>query len=105
VGECSGGRLAANASDYRQSRAEALEERRKERGLKGGSMGGTGGEIRGKTKLETYKRFRAEVNRSEVEAATGLYMDAGNGTKQDLYAKMGKDEKTGEWVLYYHFGK
>ena len=68
-------------------------------------MGGMGGEIRGKTKLETYKRFRAEVNRKEIEAATGLYMDAGIGEKQDLYKSMRKDDKTGEWVLYYHFGK
>jgi len=68
-------------------------------------MGGTGGEIRGKTKLEVYKRFRAEVNRAEIEAATGLYMDAGIGTKPELYRKMGKDPETGEWVLYYHFGK
>jgi hypothetical protein len=68
-------------------------------------MGGMGGEIRGKTKLETYKRFGAEVNRSKIEAATGLYMDAGIGKKQKLYNSMVKDKNTGEWVLYYHFGK
>lgn len=64
-----------------------------------------GGEIRGKTKLETYKRFRAEVNRKEIEEKTGLYMDAGMGMKQELYNRMTKDEETGEWVLFYHFGK
>ncbi|MFZ0796410.1 MAG: hypothetical protein WCA13_11875 [Terriglobales bacterium] len=64
-----------------------------------------GGIIRGRTKLETYKRFRAKVSRSKIEAATGLYMDAGIGTKQQLYHSMRKDEETGEWVLYYHFGK
>jgi hypothetical protein len=68
-------------------------------------MGGMGGEIRGKTKLGTYKRFRAEVNRKKIEESTGLYMDAGIGEKQDLYKRMEKDEKTGEWVLFYHFGK
>ncbi len=68
-------------------------------------MGGMGGQIRGKTKIEVYKKFRAKVNRKEVEDRTGLYMDAGNGTKPDLYKSMKKDDTTGEWVLYYHFGK
>lgn len=68
-------------------------------------MGGMGGKIRGKTKLEVYKTFRAEVSRQEIEESTGLYMDAGNGTKLQLYESMRKDPKTGEWVLYYHFGK
>jgi hypothetical protein len=68
-------------------------------------MGGMGGYIRGKTKLEVYKRFRAEVNRKETEERTGLYMDAGLGTKPRLYDLMEKDPETGEWVLYYHFGK
>lgn len=68
-------------------------------------MGGTGGFIRGRTKLETYKSFKAAVDRKEVEADTGLYMDAGIGKKQDLYRQMKKDPETGEWVLFYHFGK
>jgi hypothetical protein len=68
-------------------------------------MGGTGGYVRGKTKLEVYKKFRTRVNREEIEERTGLYMDAGNGAKSDLYASMKKDRETGEWVLYYHFGK
>jgi len=68
-------------------------------------MGGMGGEIRGKTKVEVYKKFRARVNRQEIEERTGLYMDAGTGTKPELYQQMRKDEATGEWVLYYHFGK
>jgi len=68
-------------------------------------MGGTGGEIRGKTKLETYKQFRASINRKQVEDRTGLHMDAGTGGKQDLYRSMKKDPATGEWVLYFHFGK
>ena len=68
-------------------------------------MGGMGGTVRGKTKLETYKKFRAEVDRRDIEARTGLYMDAGTGTKQALYRTMEKDAATGEWVLFYHFGK
>lgn len=43
--------------------------------------------------------------RKEIEADTGLYMDAGIGMKQDLYRQMKKDPETGEWVLFYHFGK
>jgi hypothetical protein len=53
-------------------------------------MGGMGGEVRGKTKLDTYKKFRARVDRKKIEDSTGLYMDAGNGTKQDLYRGMRK---------------
>jgi hypothetical protein len=68
-------------------------------------MGGMGDTVRGKTKLETYKKFRAQVNRREIEEKTGLYMDAGIGTKPDLYRSMKRDPKTNEWVLYYHFGK
>lgn len=68
-------------------------------------MGGMGGEIRGKTKLEVYKRFRAEVNRKKIEESYSLVMDAGTGGKQDLYGKMRKDPTTGEWILRYHFGK
>jgi hypothetical protein len=41
-------------------------------------MGGTGGEIRGKTKLEVYKKFRSQVNRKDIEESTGLYMGCGD---------------------------
>jgi len=68
-------------------------------------MGGMGDTVRGKTKLETYKKFRRYVDRRKIEESTGLYMDAGIGKKQDLYRNMRKDPKTGEWVLFYHFGK
>jgi hypothetical protein len=64
-----------------------------------------GDEVRGRTKIEVYKKFRATVNRKRIEDRTGLFMDAGNGTKPELYRSMKKDEATGEWVLYYHFGK
>jgi hypothetical protein len=68
-------------------------------------MGGMHGYIRGKTKLACYKKFRKEVNRKEIEESTDLSMDAGGGTKPEVYRQMKKDPKTGEWVLYYHFGK
>jgi hypothetical protein len=68
-------------------------------------MGGMGGFVRGRTKIEVYKKFRAEINRKEVEASTGLYMDAGEGAKPEVYSQMKKDPETGEWVLFYHFGK
>jgi hypothetical protein len=63
------------------------------------------GYARGKTKIECYLNFRREVNRKEIEESTGLYMDAGGGTKQEVYRQMKKDPKTEEWVLFYHFGK
>jgi len=68
-------------------------------------MGGMHGYARGKTKLACYKEFRRKVNRQRIEDRSGLYMDAGTGTKPELYAQMKKDAETGEWVLYYHFGK
>jgi len=68
-------------------------------------MGGMHGYIRGKTKLEVYKKYRARINRKRVEESTGLQMDAGNGGKQDLYRSMQRDPETQEWVLFYHFGK
>lgn len=64
-----------------------------------------GGYIRGKTKLETYKRFRAKVNQRKIEEATDLILDAGAGPKMEVYRQMRKDLATGEWVLRYHFGK
>ncbi len=68
-------------------------------------MGGIGNYIKGKTKLETYKRFREQVNRQEVEERTGLFMDAGEGNKLEVFKQMKKDPDTNEWVLFYHFGK
>jgi hypothetical protein len=68
-------------------------------------MGGMHGEVRGRTKLETYKRFRKTVDQTKIEERTGLFMDARSGGKTELYGQMTKDLKTGEWVLFYHFGK
>lgn len=70
-----------------------------------GAMGGMGGTVRGKTKLEVFKKFRGSIKRKKVEDRTGLYMDAGLGAKPELYRQMKRDSETGEWVLYYHFGK
>ena len=66
-------------------------------------MGGMGGTCRGKTKLACYKNFRREVNRKEIEERYEMSMDAGIGTKRELYRQMTKDPESGEWVLYYHF--
>lgn len=66
-------------------------------------MGGMGGECRGKTKLACYKTFRRKVNRKKIEERYDMTMDAGTGTKEDLYRQMKKDPETGEWVLFYHF--
>jgi hypothetical protein len=68
-------------------------------------VGGMHGWARGKTKLECYKDFRRQVDRRDVEESTGLFMDAGTGTKSGLYSQMKKDPETGDWILYYHFGK
>ena len=66
-------------------------------------MGGMGGSCRGKTKLACYKEFRRKVNRQEIEERYDMSMDAGGGTKQELYRQMKKDPETEEWVLFYHF--
>lgn len=62
-----------------------------------------GGSVRGKTKLECYKNFRREADRKKIEERYDMYMDAGGGTKQEVYAQMERDPKTNEWVLFYHF--
>jgi hypothetical protein len=66
-------------------------------------MGGIHGTSRGKTKLECYKNFHRNVNRKAIEDTHEMSMDAGGGTKQEMYRQMQKDPKTGEWVLFYHF--
>ena len=66
--------------------------------LRSGVRGGIHGHVRGKTKLECYKVFQRQVDRKEIEERTGLYMDAGLGTKPELYSQMKKDPDTGEWV-------
>jgi hypothetical protein len=43
-------------------------------------------------------KLPARVNRKEVEESTGLYMDAGTGTKKDLYRQAlsaGEEGSTG----------
>jgi hypothetical protein len=51
-------------------------------------MGVMGGYAKGAMKLAFYKNFRATVNRKEVEDRTGLEMDAGMGTKPEVYRQM-----------------
>ena len=55
------------------------------------ACGGMGSEIRGQTKLEVYKKYRAKVNRRQIEEGTGPFMDAGNETKPELYRSTKKD--------------
>jgi hypothetical protein len=52
------------------------------------TMGGVYGYVKGKTKIACYLNFRREVNRKEIEESTGSNMDAGTGTKKELYRQM-----------------
>ena len=65
-------------------------------------MGGMHGDIRGKTKLEVWKKFQPMTARDY--SPHGLYLDTAKN-KKDAFKSMKRDEKTGEWVLWYHFGK
>lgn len=65
-------------------------------------MGGMHGYIRGKTKLETWLKFKKMFLRDPEPH--GLHLDTPVG-KKDAFRNMEWDEKTKEWVLFYHFGK
>jgi hypothetical protein len=65
-------------------------------------MGGMHGDVRGRTKIETWLRFKREL-RSD-EPPYGLTLDWPQ-SKAEAYRMMEKDEETGEWILRYHFGK
>ncbi len=65
-------------------------------------MGGMHGEIYGKTKIEVWKKF--EPLRSRDNQPLGLYLETPL-TKKEAYRKMTRDPQTGQWVLWYHFGK
>ena len=67
----------------------------------GFAMGGMGGEIRGKSKLETYKKFRARINRKKIEDGTGLHMDAGNGSQARPLQK--HEERPRNWRVVFTF--
>jgi hypothetical protein len=59
-------------------------------------MGRMGGFVRGRTKVEAYKKFRAEVNRKEADASTGLSMDAGEGIQPGETGGFSKDSSQNE---------
>ena len=65
-------------------------------------MGGIRDEVRGRTKIETWLRFKKE-NRSD-EPPYGMTLDWPRN-KKEAYEMMRKDDDTGEWVLSYHFSK
>jgi hypothetical protein len=66
-------------------------------------MGGLGGEVRGTTQEEAWKTFETEI-RSQIEGRFGLFLDAPL-TREAAYQKMWRDEKSGAWILDYHFSK
>ena len=61
-------------------------------------MGGTYGEIRGKSKIETYLKYE--------ELTSGFYEDWSHWpnpkNKKGCKKQMVEDPDTGEWVLQYH---
>jgi hypothetical protein len=65
-------------------------------------MGGIQGEVRGRTKIETWLRCKKE-HRSD-EPPYGMKLDWPR-TKREAYEIMQKDFDAGEWILRYHFGK
>jgi hypothetical protein len=66
-------------------------------------VGGHGGEVRAATRDEVWRKFENEI-RSQIEEKLGLFLDAPL-TREAAYQQMWKDEKSGFWVLYYHFSK
>ncbi|TIW25871.1 MAG: hypothetical protein E5V81_06845 [Mesorhizobium sp.] len=62
-------------------------------------MGGTSGEVRGKSKVETYLKY------FDLCAGIGSMMEGRNpdpAFKKYTKRQMVQDSETGEWVLYYH---
>lgn len=66
-------------------------------------MGGLGGEVRAVSQEEAWLKFENEV-RAQVEERFGLFLDAPL-TREAAFRKMWKDDRTGAWVLDYHFSK
>jgi hypothetical protein len=66
-------------------------------------MGGLGGEVRAATQDEAWTRFENEI-RSQIEERFGLFLDAPL-TREAAFRKMWRDEKSGAWILEYHFSK
>jgi hypothetical protein len=66
-------------------------------------VGGLGGEVRGVTQEEAWKTFESQI-RSQIEERYGLFLDAPL-TREAAFTKMRRDEKSGSWILDYHFSK
>jgi len=62
-------------------------------------MGGLSGQIRGKSKIEVYLKYK-----EEVERLRGLFEDHRPDPSFKKFCKslMFQDPSTGEWVLDYH---
>ncbi len=64
-------------------------------------MGGMNGEVRGRTKIETWLKFQKE--RRKIRARfEGLHL-RWPSNKREALEQMQKDDTTGEWVLEYNF--
>ena len=61
-------------------------------------MGGTTGEVRGKSKIEAYLRY-VEIIDAHGETFLTQYPKPHN--KKGCKREMVQDPETGEWVLYY----
>ena len=63
-------------------------------------MGSTSGEIRGKSKIETYLKYT-----EEIEAVGNIFQDQHPDPryKKECKRLMKQDPKSGEWVLRFHF--
>lgn len=59
--------------------------------------------MRGATREEAWTTFENEI-RSQIEERFGLFLDAPL-TRDAAFGKMWRDEKSGSWVLDYHFSK
>ncbi|HWO31391.1 MAG TPA: hypothetical protein VNO32_21565 [Candidatus Acidoferrum sp.] len=59
--------------------------------------------MRAATQDEAWTRFENEI-RSQIEERFGLFLDAPL-TREAAFRKMWRDEKSGAWILEYHFSK
>jgi hypothetical protein len=66
-------------------------------------VGGLGGEVRAETQDEAWAKFERDV-RTQIEERFGLFLDAPL-TRDAAFRKMWRDDRTGAWVLDYHFSK
>lgn len=60
-------------------------------------MGGSSGEIRGKTKIETYLRYAEQAEKQEGSWHPPVQ------NKKECKRLMEKDPGTGEWILRFHW--